>query len=219
MIFAVFAGDLRRKFTVSDHRGTQPLFGRVSSWAPESYPSTLEEARKIMTPQPGQILSPEDFELSLQGRWPKGISRRFRPFLLTLAWRSLRGSKTASVEEIASDQEPARQRLITEIARILANRRIPSLVVHIPDRSTLLNPQGSPGWPKEDAIEFARAIGATFVDGERLFSGLQPREIRARFLPYDGHWNESGSNRFANFILQETPWLEEARPSHQEGRK
>jgi hypothetical protein len=57
-------------------------------------------------------------------------------------------------------------------------------------------------WQKQEAEVFAKAIGARFLDGGQIFAGLKPAEIRALFLPYDGHWNQAGSNRFADFMLR-----------------
>ena len=214
VIFAVFAGDLRRKFSAWDHRqGEHPLFGRAPGWDPATYPSTFEQARAFLEVHPSYILSPEDFERSLQGRWPRAVPRRVRPFFLTQVWRTLRYGR--GVEESGDGEggeDPSRARLISEIGRVLADRRLPAMVVHIPDRPSLL--KSDPGaWQKREAEDFARAIGATFLDGGRIFAGLNPDEIRALFLPYDGHWNQAGSNRFADFMLRNLDRLSTRRTS------
>ena len=74
-------------------------------------------------------------------------------------------------------------------------------MVHIPDRSSLLDPSRAPSWPRRESEDFARALGAAFLDGGDAFAGLRPSEIRALFLPHDGHWNQAGSDRFAAFLL------------------
>jgi hypothetical protein len=200
VIFSVFAGDLRRKFSAWDHTvGNHPLFGRADRWEPETYPATFAEARRFLQPHPSVILSSQEFERSLQGHWPRAIARPFRPFLLTQIWRTLRyrRGEANQPEEMASD--PVRDRLISEIGRTLAARRLPALVIHIPDRPGLLDPDGA-RWQKREAEEFARAIGAKFLDGGRLFEGLSTAEIKGLFLPHDGHWNQAGSDRFAEFV-------------------
>jgi hypothetical protein len=53
-----------------------------------------------------------------------------------------------------------------------------------------------------DGQRFAADLGATFLDGSHIFAGMSRKEIRAHFLPYDGHWNQKGSDRFAEFIVQ-----------------
>ena len=68
VVFAVFGGDLRRKFTVWDHRGgDHPFFGRAPHWDPSTYPRTLDEARPFLKPHPGHILSREAFETGPPG--------------------------------------------------------------------------------------------------------------------------------------------------------
>ena len=202
VVFAVFGGDLRRKFTVWDHRGgDHPLFGRAPAWDPSTYPTTLDEARPFLKPHPGHILAPEAFERALQGRWPRVVPHRLRPFRLTRARRAFRPQTDEGQPEGDDDPDPARDRLVADIARFLADRRIPALVVHIPDRSSLLDPAHAPSWPRREAEDFARAIGASFLDGGAAFAGLRPSEIRAQFLPHDGHWGQAGSDRFAAFLL------------------
>jgi hypothetical protein len=100
--------------------------------------------------------------------------------------------------------------LISEIGRTLAARRLPVLVIHIPDRPGLLDPDGA-RWQKREAEEFARAIGAKFLDGGRLFEGLSTAEIKGLFLPHDGHWNQAGSDQFAEFVARNLDLLLPAR--------
>ncbi len=202
VVFAVFGGDLRRKFTVWDHRDAEhPLFGRAPHWDPSTYPKTFDEARPFLKPHPGYILSREAFEGALQGHWPRAVPHRFRPFLLTHARRAFLPASEEGQPEGDDDADPARDRLVAEIARYLADRRLPALVVHIPDRSSLLDPARAPSWPKRESEDFARALGAAFLDGGAAFAGLRPSEIRALFLPHDGHWDQAGSDRFAEFML------------------
>ena len=187
IVFAVFGGDLRRKFTVWDHRlGDHPHFGRSPRWDPATWPTTLDEARSFLAPHPGHVLSREEFERALQGHWPRPVPRRLRPFLLTRAWHALRPGSAEGEPEGSADDDPARDRLIVDVARFLADRKLPALVIHIPDRSSLLDPARAPSWPRQEAEEFARAIGAEFLDGTPAFAGLRPSEVRAPFRPRDG---------------------------------
>jgi hypothetical protein len=209
VIFAVFAGDLERTFTVWDHSaGVHPLFGRSPSWAPESFPQTLADAHRFLHEHPATILSPEAFERTLQGHWPPSVPRRFGPYLLTKLWRLARPSAAEVAEVPARGDDPDRDRLIADIARCLADHHWPALVIHIPDRPSLLNPSSVPSWPLDEAQAFAHALGAQFLDGRQAFTGLKPAEIRAQFLPYDGHWNQAGSNRFAAFVVRNLALLE-----------
>lgn len=205
VVFAVFGGDLRRKFTVWDHRDADhPLFGRAPSWDPSTYPRTFDEARPFLRPHPGFILSREAFERALQGRWPRDVPHRFRPFLLAHARRAFLPSSDEGQPEGEGDDtaDPARERLVADLARFLADRHLPALVVHIPDRSSLVDPSRAPSWPRRESEAFARSLGASFLDGGDAFAGLRASEVRALFLPHDGHWNQAGSDRFAEFLLR-----------------
>jgi hypothetical protein len=213
VVFAVFGGDLRRKFTVWDHRDADhPLFGRASGWDPSTYPKTLDEARLFLKPHPGFILSREAFERSLQGRWPSALPHRSRPYLLAHARRAFLPASDEGQPEGDDAPEPARDRLVADIARFLSDRHLPALVVHIPDRSSLLDPSRAPSWPKQESEDFARALGAAILDGTDAFAGLRPSEVRALFLPRDGHWNQAGSDRFAAFVLKSLDRLPARRP-------
>jgi hypothetical protein len=209
VIFAVYAGDLRRTFSMWEHRGgPHPLFGRTPGWDPQSFPTTLAEARPLLHEHPGLILSTDQFQQTLQGAWPAGAERRLRPFFLTRAWRLLRrqaASGEALPEAPAAPTDPSRARLVEEIGHFLKARDLPALVILIPDRESMLSPERAPAWPAEEARAFAAALGAELLDSARMFQGLNDREIRAQFLPYDGHWSQAGSDRFAEFVVR---WID-----------
>jgi hypothetical protein len=86
--------------------------------------------------------------------------------------------------------------MILDMRNRLAARHIPVVVIHIPGRDELLNHRD------DSAIvhAFASLLGAKFIDGSQSFRGLSGDEIRAHYLPYDGHWNQTGSDRFANSV-------------------
>lgn len=205
VIFVVYASDLSRKYTVSDCReGNHPLFGRSPGWAPETFPDTLDKARPFLKVQEHvYIVGPEEFERAIQGHWPPSVPRPFRLFIMNRICRRIalnwpwRGPDTPPKPD-----HFGRDRLIADIRRVLAERRLPALVVHLPDRAELVDKGRSPEAMRRESQDFARAIGARFLDGGRIFEGLTRAEIWALFMPHDGHWNQAGSNRFAQFLLR-----------------
>ncbi|HEX3872875.1 MAG TPA: SGNH/GDSL hydrolase family protein, partial [Solirubrobacteraceae bacterium] len=204
VLFVVFAGDLRREFTVSDHQGrVRPLFGRTPSWDPATYPTSLDAARSFLKEQDFAILSPAEFERAVQGHWPRGVSRPVQPYILTHIWRRvvLNWPGRAPGAPPPPD-ESGRDRLIADIRRVLEERHLPALVVHIPDRAELIDVGRSPEAMRRESRAFAEAIGARFLDGGLIFEGLSRAEIRGLFFPHDGHWNQAGSDRFAAFLLR-----------------
>ena len=54
----------------------------------------------------------------------------------------------------------------------------------------------------EETRHFADLIDARFIDGRKAFSGKTKSEVKALWLPYDGHWNQAGSNLFSEFVFR-----------------
>ncbi len=99
------------------------------------------------------------------------------------------------------DDAAAREQQIADIAAIIKARHWPADVVYIPSRWGLLSP-GSDAAYKAETRRFAQAIGATFHDSSELYAGMTAAQIRAYFLPYDGHWNLAGSDMLGRYVLR-----------------
>ena len=54
--------------------------------------------------------------------------------------------------------------------------------------------------PSGGTQALARILGGRFVNGAKAFDGLDSSDFEQHWLPYDGHWNQRGSDRFARFI-------------------
>ena len=202
VVFAVFYGDLRRGFSITEYQGyTHPMFARVPSWDPRTFPVTPEQAQAFYEPWEASIVGHDAFEAFLAGRWRP---RPPVPFLANLLWQKLlhpafRRSEM-SLRGVV-DVERERQAMIADVRRALDAMKVPSLVVYIPTKDSLLQ-HGAPGEIEPDTQAFARAIGATCVNGGAAFTGRSAAQIRADWLPYDGHWGQGGSDRFAAFMIQ-----------------
>lgn len=216
VIFAVYGNDLRRPFVIWDDRviptgpdGRRTIgFGTVHTFETAELPRTLEEAVPYFHGLPRwQILPAETLDRMLRGEIRPTDNRPFRFYLahrLSQAIGRLSSTETtphqytpADVDAFDSDY-PGRRRIWSDIRRDLETRRVPALVVDIPSRNVLL--QG--GDSNAEAAAFAQFIGATLVDGTGAFKGLSQDEVRACWLPYDGHWGQTGSDRFAAFMLE-----------------
>lgn len=69
VVFAVFADDLRRGFTIADHRGYNRMMqSRLNTWDPAQFPKTLEEAKRYLDCLDADILSSEEFSHALSAR-------------------------------------------------------------------------------------------------------------------------------------------------------
>lgn len=215
VVFAVYEDDLWRPFFFAEQRGhPQFMLAYSASWDPRAFPQTAAEARPLLGPSAGYLVSSEEFDGALRGRWPPSVPRRFRLILLSKAqgaWRQLwavagrklspPGGARSSDPPPAEAQPDYRQQLIADIRHYLQRRGLPALVVFLPSRSRLLYPSLTAKPYREDAQAFAEALGATFVDGSQAFAGMSGREIRAHYFRNDSHWNQAGSDRFADFLV------------------
>lgn len=205
LVFAVFEGNLHRTFSVSDHRSVRyHHFGRASSWKPDTWPKTLEQAKMVLQPLRGLILDREEYQRALAGDIPAfDPPPSWRPYaaieigeLFKNAGRWLENTEDPpeSMPQVPA-LETGQLRLISDIADYAKTADLPVLVISIPSRPTLLTGAPHPA----DVVQFAGLLQGQFVDGAKAFAGRSAQEIRARWLPYDGHWGQRGSDEFAKF--------------------
>ena len=202
VVFAVYPGDLQRGFSIGEHRGyRRHMFARVSSWDPETYPKSEEEARKLLKPLSGYIVSEKEFSSALRGEYQAIPELRAK---LPFVTRRLVGL----YERIFPSDRPRRPdrgkpvELIADIKRYIVQHKIDVVVVAIPSRDGLLAGRDQKEIPAATR-EFAEAMDATLINGGSAFEGMTPEQIRAAWLPHDGHWGQEGSDRFAQFIVRQ----------------
>jgi hypothetical protein len=216
-VFAIYGDDLRRGFTVAEHRGyDHAMLWRVPSWDPRRFPSTRAEAElHLRELSNGYIVSTDEFETALQRR----SGRRFPP-LARAGYYCFRRAVKRPILHFRQNEnfesgvaESARKVLVADIRRSLSSMGVPALVVSVPFQSQLLA-KGDQIVIAADTREFASLIGAECVNGGLAFQGLTKTEIREHWLPYDGHWGQKGSDRFGQFmteVLQKWPGKGHAR--------
>jgi hypothetical protein len=206
VIFAVIPGNLWRGFSVSDHRGYRhPMFGRIPTWDPESFPDTLEEARRYLSPftREAYIVSTDEFDRGVAGNGLPSSDRALRPYFATKLWRALKGRLRVPPPQAprAFDSfDPWQFWMISDIARAVRAMDLPVMVVHVPSREELLRGEFEAP-PPVDTQLFAALLDARLVDGKQAFSGRGADEIRDMWMPYDAHWAQAGSDHFGRFML------------------
>jgi hypothetical protein len=207
VIFAVHGDDLRRPFFMLHQQimgdGSSRLVMGHAAGAPEgSPPDTLEQALPLLHGNPRwRATTPDRFDLLQRGQWLPAVDRTGRFFLAGRLARLLASGLTREAGSEQPDSEalpPSATRSIQAIHEALALRSWPVLVVFIPSLSQLA--KGTSDADRSDAARFAALLGARFIDGSRAFDGLGDEALRAQWLPYDGHWGQAGSDRFAAFI-------------------
>jgi hypothetical protein len=201
VVFAVYSGDLRRGFSITEYQGyTHPMFARVPSWDPRRFPLTAEQANSYYDPWEATIVGEREFEAFVKGDWRP---RPPVPFLASLLWQKILHPAFRSTEMSLRgvvDVERERRAMIEDIRRVLTSINIPALVVYIPDKGRLIK-KGAPGEIDGDTRDFAEWLAAGSVNGGLAFDGRTASQIRADWLPYDGHWGQGGSDRFARFMV------------------
>lgn len=199
LVFAVFEGDLHRGFSFTDHRDSdRHRFARAASWRPQTWPTTLDQARPLLRTLPGYIVSPERFEQALAGRWHPLLPRPPGFYASARLAKLFSAGPPRPVATPPPDFVPGQLALIDDLARYAGARELPVLVVSLPSLEALLAARPAPA----DARAFARRLQARFVDGAEAFDGLDQAALRAAWMPYDGHWAAAGSARFAVFVEQ-----------------
>jgi hypothetical protein len=101
-----------------------------------------------------------------------------------------------------------RKALIDDMRNYVQARRLPVLVVLIPSQKTAVREKVPAKGHIERAKAFAAALGGTFLDGGEIFSGVSPEEARNYFFPRHVHWNQNGSDRFADFIVKNLTFMQ-----------
>jgi hypothetical protein len=215
VIFAAIANDLNRPFVVADCRRDTSVMIGYSVWSPDSFALDSKKAFHILNYLTMRKVSPVDFDASIaEGRLHQGSERRSltRPRLATWVAHELfpapmplkepppytPACPVPKVRPCSGDGSfnALQMSIILDIRDRLARRHTPVTVIYIPGRDELLAHRDESARVRR----FAELLGARFLDGSAAYRALKETEIRACYLPYDGHWNQKGSDRFANFV-------------------
>jgi len=207
VVFAVFGDDLRRGFSLCDDSleregRRRVLYTRIPADLLPWLPRDVYEARPLMVPlERWESVPAERFEALLRGDWHPRPSRPLRPYLARKCLDGLRGilGDGGGAEEPGPDMHPKLSELVEDMRRYLRENDLPALVVYVPWRTGALGGEDPAGSPAE-ARRFAELLGAGFVDGKEAFDGMSRRQIRDCWLEYDGHWTQTGADRFARFM-------------------
>ncbi len=215
VIFAAIANDLNRPFVVADWRRDTSVMIGYAVWSRDSFALDSKRAFHLLNYLTMLKVTPDDFDASIkEGRLHQGVERRSlsRPRLATWIANELFPKPPCAKEpppytpacpvpevRACSGNEffnAVQMSVILDIRDRLARRHTPVTVIYIAGREEILA-------HRDESVrvrKFADLLGARFLDGSAAYRALKEKEIRACYLPYDGHWNQAGSDRFANFV-------------------
>jgi len=159
---------------------------------------------------PTYIVPTETFDHFIQGDYMPPSKKNLRPFfaekLIEYIKRASRASTDAQTQKPSSDEaslsgliESGAVPLIEDIKRYINSHKIPVMIVHIPSRYSLLKEDFD---IPESVLYFGRLLDADFINGAEAFRHLSDSQIRDMYFPFDGHWNQNGSDRFAAYIAK-----------------
>jgi hypothetical protein len=219
VIFAVAWDDLDRRFALFGELDGTVNFAYTPSWEVAAQPKTVEEAHALLknhVEPRSYVVSTAEFEAAMVGRWkpPSKWRLRVSTRVADLFSERLRAFRKTSQSNDMTAFDPNQLSLIEDMKRFIAEHSLPVTVVYIPFREELLHPESETplefisGARYADlrvsvdrARRFAEILGAKFIDGREAFRGLSAAEVKENWFPYDGHWNQTGSNRFADFMM------------------
>jgi hypothetical protein len=213
LVFAVCCDDLHRGFTFwdeslvqTDEQGTRwGSYGRMPSRNKLDNPANLDQASSFLLKINWQLLSSDEFESLIDGQTRLPFNREFKLYLTSRCVSGVARICGVDLNPIPTFPpiNPACLPSMDEIAGFLRQHQLPCLVVQVPLRHKLLEKvdKGEAVGIPQQTQQFADRIGAMVVDGSRAFEGLDEAGIRECWLPVDGHWGQSGSDRFARFML------------------
>ena len=209
IVFVVSYNDIGRKFLVAEQQGFRHTWRYCPDWDPRTYPATLEQSRACPdTVKNAYVVSDSEFEQALNKKRPPSVPpSELRPVLGTqiLSYLDRGGDAVHARLWKAPGFGPEQERLIADIRRFVSSRKLPVVVVFLPSRDRLVESTWDNDPYRAEAQVFAKAIGARFADGSGAFADMQPADVRKCFFPYDGHWNQAGSDHFARFVLDLIP--------------
>lgn len=201
VIFGVFEepkfGDLYRGFTASDHRESIAHSFRFKDWNPETWPSTYQEAKPHFDELPIHILSHKRFEATLKGEWHPELPRPWRFYASQKITSFFNGKdNTPKLPSPQFEFGDGPRKLTREISAYCDENQLDKIVVRIPLRKSVL--ENTP--IMNDIEEFRSLLDAPLIDGAVAFTGMEKEEVLEHYFPYDGHWNQKGSDRFAELM-------------------
>lgn len=162
-------------------------------------PSSLDQARRFMKKlDRWERVSSERFDALLEGAWHPRAGRSFSPFLFDRMARLL-GLRSSEDQWHIRPIEDAHYALMQDIERAARQANLPLLVVYIPSIEEVrggTNPVGDP----EEVRDFAKRIGASFLDGTAAFEKLDNDVLEACCLAVDEHFSQTGMRHFGAYM-------------------
>jgi len=216
IIFAVYGDNLHRRFCMAEHQGqSRHMFGRARTWKPDKFPATTEDAKAYLKTLDGFIVGEDEFEQALAGQWtPPTNGPNYAPhiarniqYAFVKAWDKIPFPNKPNVRKNEEHWEADRLALLEDMRKTIQELDRPVLVVFLPTKFQLLEDGDNLAVPGE-VQNFSSLLDADLINGADAFAGMTRSEINASWFPYDGHWAQPGSDRFARFMSgQISKWL------------
>jgi len=230
IIIANFRGNLYRGFTIADQSDNDKyMFNRIG-FNEKEWPRTRSEAVNYLNPSSYAFyVDPNIFEniLYKQEHWKKnlinimmshgieynkgfkirlagiddvyslaiGLLRKYLPdkyktFLREMQYKLMYGG-SFSEEQLL---------MIEKIKEYKTKRKIPIIVIDLPTKSQLLEKNFD---SHVGTLEFMKLVetNSYYNFAKIAYDYSSTDEVFENYFPYDGHWNQKGSDKFARFFV------------------
>ena len=140
----------------------------------------------------------------IAAQWQRFRSGRMRAIPAVAGPATAPGGDTGGdIAAIAAQYGPAQFGLLQQIMGYCRDHGIPVILASVPGRDTVRAFAESKGRDETPHQRETRALaahfGALYMDGYAPFGQVLPADIDERYwLKFDGHWNQAGSNLFAD---------------------
>jgi hypothetical protein len=203
LIVAAYGPDIRRRFFAATadeffyygNRYDNPEAAKVGRPSLKECPIAL-------------VVSPRQME------WAVAATKKQFSFGLNAAYLVYHYGTTALLDRMQQNGclntnfDSARFDMLTEIVAAAVQRGMAVIIATVPDREYLIDYLGNGTLPQDarDMGNFARSHGAALFDGYEAFASAMPKGmdpadfVHSNWLRIDGHWDQNGSDLFANAI-------------------
>ena len=154
-------------------------------------------------------MSSEEFNRFISGDWNLPFEKPIRPYIMWKLLETIRqkqymnGFETTVTTYNVSEHLSAALPLINDIRHSLTRMNIPAIVVYIPPKDNMIQRNNRDMTSRIKEVQlFTSLINAPFIDGSTAFTSELQDELRTMWFPHDAHWNQKGSDHFAEFMVE-----------------
>lgn len=199
IVFALFDSNYSRPLIIADQDGYDVhMSAYLPGFGPSDWPKTPQEAAAYLKPLPGYIVSKDIFDQAIRGhlslvskefQWQPisvHVIKRFLPLLLPTVSAETQETYYSFLPNYCTP-------LLSDIKKYIQTNGLGVLVIRIPSLQEIYDQST----PDPGIVQWHEIVGGKFIDGIEAFTKTSCDAPSNYFLKYDRHWNQKGSDTFA----------------------